>query len=609
MVINIASESGYKIGFTPGWWHIAKTGELAGFARKMGYGATFGVDTLQIDLETIHEFLEPDVHYRIKRIKEELGIRIGLHAMAGEHDSLESAERKNWMISHRNLVSMVKNAEKVGIEFIVIHLSSTPQFIMKEREIRPFGHMTQVVGPDGRPFWSFAERSKYAKEELFRHLPREYSDIDVVEEEIKKITVEYEKRLENEEKEGNKYVLSEMERWKKSKEYSDMYSEIRKHAEQSGLSGEKLNQYINGQMRQQETNKHNTLIQEMAKKINDTKQEMAHKIHQTKHHTIEDDEEKYKQWKRSRIGQYFLQLGEISAYHIVGYHMWKTQDSLWMSIVGDMHPNDAYSTKHAEFNAAIACYYIKEHLTLKYNENNESRDNGIDGSSVLSFINKNKICIALETPQSGQPGSELEGYFRLFQPNYAEVLLDQIGSGYVKFCADFEHMMSQGLSIEKDVFGKVSSSFGKHVRVVHLGSPIPYGGTAHIPIPLGGMAQEAIYRWMFELRKRGFRDGFVIYERGGGDSPSKVVEQSIQAIRFIVEYLEKDIKPDDLPEHFYGISEQNAARFALQMNAIREHAWDPLKGLITIPEEDHTFLSKAAIEKGKAEEWKKAKYR
>ena len=150
----MAKNMGYKIGFTPGWWHIAKEPGLVGFARKMGYGATFGVDTLQIDLETIFEFLEPNVHYKIKRIKEELGITIGLHALAGEHDSLESGDRRNWMISHRNLVSMIKNAKEVGIEFIVIHLSSTPQFIMRERELRPFGHTYQVVGPDGKPFWS-----------------------------------------------------------------------------------------------------------------------------------------------------------------------------------------------------------------------------------------------------------------------------------------------------------------------------------------------------------------------------------------------------------------------------------------------------------------------
>src|SRR3989338_10257564 len=106
------------------------------------------------------------------------------------------------------------------------------------------------------------------------------------------------------------------------------------------------------------------------------------------------------------------------------------------------------------------------------------------------------------------------------------------------------------------------------------------------------------------LRQRGFREGYIIYERGGGDSPAKVVEQSIQVIRYIKENLQKGIPPEELPESFYGISEMNEAKYKMQLVAIKEHAWDPLKGLLVIPEEEHTFLSRAAIEKGKAEEWK-----
>jgi len=41
----------------------------------------------------------------------------------------------------------------------------------------------------------------------------------------------------------------------------------------------------------------------------------------------------------------------------------------------------------------------------------------------------------------------------------------------------------------------------------------------------------------------------------------------------------------------------------------RDHAWDPLEGLLTIPEEKHTFLSKSAVEKQKAEVWDKRRFR
>ncbi|MEM7821799.1 MAG: hypothetical protein QXX38_03260 [Candidatus Aenigmatarchaeota archaeon] len=36
---------------------------------------------------------------------------------------------------------------------------------------------------------------------------------------------------------------------------------------------------------------------------------------------------------------------------------------------------------------------------------------------------------------------------------------------------------------------------------------------------------------------------------------------------------------------------------------MREHAFDPLRGLIAMPEETHGFFGRAAVEKRKAEEW------
>ena len=437
-------------------------------------------------------------------------------------------------------------------------------------------------------------------------------EAEKVNNDLKALEKKSEKLAKDEMEKIDRNTSDKFDNWRKSPEYASIRDSFIRAGEQRGLSGSSLEGFVRNGVSQEEQRMINVLQQE-AREEKEMAQERLKENREARIKEIKDRiegaEGKYNLWKSSKISQYFLELGEISAYHIVGYHMHKTRDPIWMSIVGDMGPDEAYTAKHPEFNAAVACYYIKEHLTLKDNEHNKDDKNGLDGSSVLDFINKNNIILSFETPHSGSPGSELEGRFRLFQPDYAEKMLDQIGSSNVGFTADFEHMLSQGLHIDKDVIDKVSSGFGKHIKVVHLGTPVPYGGTAHVPIGLGSMAQEAIYKWLFEFRKRGFKNGYILYERGGGDSPQKVVEQSIHAIRFIVEYLEKNVKPDDLPEAFYGISEQNAARFAIQMNAIREHAWDPLKGLITIPEEEHTFLSKAAIEKGKAEEWKKAKFR
>jgi len=114
---------------------------------------------------------------------------------------------------------------------------------------------------------------------------------------------------------------------------------------------------------------------------------------------------------------------------------------------------------------------------------------------------------------------------------------------------------------------------------------------------------------MFDLRKKGFKDGYVIYERGGGKTAWDVMQNVVWTMRQIVKYLDQDVPFEDLPPEFYGVSEQTKETYARQLVTMRDHAWDPLEGLLMVPEEKHTFLSKSAVDKGKREEWEKRKFR
>ena len=96
---------------------------------------------------------------------------------------------------------------------------------------------------------------------------------------------------------------------------------------------------------------------------------------------------------------------------------------------------------------------------------------------------------------------------------------------------------------------------------------------------------------------------------GSGRSPYEVFEDSVIALRQIVAYLPKDIEPKKLPPEFFGISASNPDVWARQQVAMREHAWDPLEGMLQVPEEKHTFFGKSAVDKGKAQEWEKRKFR
>jgi len=172
---------------------------------------------------------------------------------------------------------------------------------------------------------------------------------------------------------------------------------------------------------------------------------------------------------------------------------------------------------------------------------------------------------------------------------------------------DFEHMLS--LRIDPGiVIELLPEEGGKHVRVIHAGWPSTLA-PAHLPIEIGSTQQKYLYDRYYQLRQKGFRkdgkDYFIVFERGGPES----FQQSIVSLKLIVSFLEKDTSPDKLPMEFFGLATGQMASPERQLTVIREHAYDPLKGLIAVPEEEHGFLGRAAVEKGKAEEWRKEKYR
>ena len=115
----------YKVGISSGWWGIAKAPELLGIPMKIGgFGATAGVPFNQIDLDTILEFLEPDLKKYAKRMMEELKIEVGLHGEVREIVALESAERRYWEQSHDRFITTIKNSAELKFTYINFHLSS-----------------------------------------------------------------------------------------------------------------------------------------------------------------------------------------------------------------------------------------------------------------------------------------------------------------------------------------------------------------------------------------------------------------------------------------------------------------------------------------------------
>jgi len=576
----------YKIGISTGWWSIGKQPELLGMHLKAAYAATAGVTFAQIDLETTAEFFTPEVREDVRRIQEDLGIEIGLHGEIGAAAALESAIRRTWDQSHLRLVETVRHAADLKFTYVNLHWSSTAQLVFEEDRYWIQGYFYPVVSFDGEPFAELCEKNKAVKEEALKLHIEARPGQSVDEEQWYEAIKRGRERAERE---------AEAKRGEISKRY-----DVAREQLGAALKEGKINK------------------EQYDDKMREIKDAVDHEVEQERQRLVSSvergnvpDDLVFDAWKKSNFGKYVLKGGEISAYILVAFYMMETKDPLWEKIVGPgVKPWDAYFNKHAQFNAAVAAKYIEGHLNRagkgdmgKYNAQH------LGGKTVRQWLEDKKLYLLFEVPEVSV--QHAEGQYRLFDPADAYWLIKAMGCKYLKQCIDFEHLLSQKRNPD-EVIDRMPEDGGSTVLLFHLGTPLPYGGTAHIPIPRGSRAQEQIYKWIWKLKQKGFGsgfDGYMVYERGGGQTTLEVVRDSVQSLRLIKKYLELNTHFNDLPEEFYGLSTQNEGEYRRQLVNIRDKAFEPIKGLLTIPEETYTFLGSQAVQKGKTEEWLKGRYR
>jgi hypothetical protein len=292
---------------------------------------------------------------------------------------------------------------------------------------------------------------------------------------------------------------------------------------------------------------------------------------------------------------------ERIAYAIIAKYLELRQDPIWERVVGKGAVFDEKMFHdYRKWVPAVTAKYIWGHfyplkkLTGKFSSTRPSYPDPI------RLLEKYDLMWTFE-PEMAQGG--WESYMRLVSIQHIYELVNAINHRLVKVAIDSEHLLSAGEDPMKNV-DKLPFRGGKEVTVVHLGWPTPHI-PAHVPIYLGSEAQHWNYELLYKLRQKGMKDAIFIFERGGGEDP---VKTSVISIRKIVKYLLKDVNPKDLPPDFFGL-DPNGPEFARQQVNLHMHAYDPLAGLLTQPEEEHGLLGKTALEKGKGEQWKKGKYR
>ncbi len=297
----------------------------------------------------------------------------------------------------------------------------------------------------------------------------------------------------------------------------------------------------------------------------------------------------------------YMTSGELSygpervAYFIIAKWMQKNRDPLWMNIVGKIIPDDdlpklAVQGPGKSWVPAVSSKYVWGHFN--------PRDARFEDPKKL--LEKYKMYFVFETQMGG---GGLEGLNRLVRPRDMALLCQAIGTKWVGVCFDFEHVLAQNIDPKKEI-DSFSGNLGKWLKVCHLGYPSPHA-PGHIPLRLGSQEQYYLYERLFDLRQKGFKNGYLIFERGGGKDP---IYHSVHVMRKIKHFLEENVPPDKLPSEFFGLADTESL-FKRQEVAIEDHKLDPLKGLLAVPEEEYTFLSKTAAEKGKGKEWEKEKHR
>ncbi len=593
----------YVVGVSSGFFSVAEPRErieLLGIFKKAQSSITKGVSFVQIDLESLAEFEEENLKEKMQReIREKLGVRYGIHSetraagvMAAE---LDSAIKMEYDRAHRRIVEILKKSKEIGSVYVLIHSSESTPFPLLERELQA----CDLVDVDGNPLSEFIQKNPWVFEWIFGASIKKLVEvaIETWKEKEKSIKAEdLDKKFSANGIFPKDFIFREI--WHGTKLSEQLVAHIisvihdfelrtipaRKYEEFT--DAEKMGAISHLEMRVE------TLIKRLQEHLTD-----------------------YVQSKALHYGP------ERLAYYIMAKHMERSKDPLWEKIVkaaikffarrDGMSEQEWLKKKgikklsiddenfrkaHELWVPAVSARYIYGHFFPKRPEYEDPKKY-LDG-----------MFFALESPMGGRG---VEEWPRLSNPllyyYLVEEVNEKVGKNIFAVALDFEHMLSS--RIDPELVAELwPEGKGKHIRIIHAGWPATLA-PAHMPIYLGSDQQYYLYRVYYKLREKGFGvedECYLIFERGGPET----FQESILSLKKIAEFLEKDVPPDNLPlEEFAGISPTDVKAMERQLATIREHAYDPLKGLLMVPEEMHGALGGEAVRRGKAEEWRKEKYR
>jgi len=629
----------YKIGVTSGLYTVARAEELADSIRKLGYALTRGGSVIELAGDVPHEITETD-GTEIRHIAEKQGIDITFHGSLTM--AMEMPERVEYRDAQDHLQKSIRSAVFAGAKYVNVHASLNIWL-----ELMTYaGRKLTMVFCDHRGRF-FADLMK-GDDEPTRKL-RAWFVQKKGEEFMRDIfTDNYWAQL--------RYKLNQqVEKMRRQMQANRVSAFLEQrlpkviHTRAGPISRADYIDEVVGEVLTRGIPPHlinRSLDKPVADIMEEAESESVAKSSEIERKILgEAMDEHLRTGKEWHTPELRTAVGIVDSYHIMAHYLFYSKDPMWVEMAKmyddvmkryklnyddfwwlDKAWKEAENNNDREFKeffyAVCAAKFLEGHMlriedwisdqlikkdiaAIKARAKTPSQKADADR---LERIAKD-IRITIELPDARDP--QHAGLFMLWHPKqvYAalKVIRKKMGSSRVWLLADFEHLATQGVDpireMEKVI--KICPDYGSYCYGIHCNAPNPMH--AHEPLELGDVR---IYQLLWYLRKTGFGKKapvYVIYERGGGQDP---FQHSVDVLRLAVACLEKDIEPDELPDEYFGMKGPVAGDILRQRQIVMDHAWEPLKDLLEMPEEDWTFLSQTAIKKGKRpEQWKKGEFR
>jgi sugar phosphate isomerase/epimerase len=628
-----------KVGVTTGLFFIAHAEELASTVKKIGYGLTRGSDVIEISGDTPHEITETEGE-ECRNLAEKQGIDLLFHGSLTV--PLEIPERSDWRDAHDHMQKSVRSAVHSGCKYCLFH--ACLHFWLEM--ITYASHKLEIVMCDhlGQPLSEILyENEKLRKWFIIKmwEFERNYATLILSEDELRE--AEGKAHVER----GELYVRDKIEEHvRKDKNLMAkvrviIRAEIMENVRIARARGQQIPDSEVERMVDEKVRTVNyrqlegiPAVQDDIKKIEKQVVEeaslerskiMKERINEFVLKKMLKKDRKERKWRVETYGRY------TDAYMTIAHYMFYRKDpvfvemvKMYKELVVDKYKLDysndywldeawrrAEETNDREFKtfyyATVGAKFLEGHVKnlLEWLEGDYIKKE-LAGKPELIKIAK-ELKITFEIPDARDP--KYAGLYILWHPKqlYAAIktIRRTLNTGRIFITEDFEHMATQGIDpvIELDKITKIAPDMGEYVLSVHSNTPNPLH--SHYPIELGDIP---LYKCMWALRRTGMGRKHTVYflfERGGFQDPFK---QSVDALKLVAKFLERDTPPDALPPEFFGI-ELTAGDVVRQEQIMRDHRFDPLQDLLETPEEEWGLLSSAATRKGKTKEFKKGEMR